>query len=1004
MASTNVMAPQSAASPGSTRTAPGARDTGGGLPFCSADDLKGVLADIAASIADADRRHTATLAAMQKRLQQLTSEAHDLGLSLPPEQTETAHRVSDRLDHLAQKIAAAGATRQDDNGSADVWPASGSMSGAVIAVAAPATVPVVDVSVAADPADPWDEKAVTALADLYGQAGGSHHQPPAPDVTFGFEPAHLLDAAAPVEHALPHNSLAALAADTSGTPLADRLWLEARFADIATKIERSLGDLAPGSALTALGQRFDDFERRFDVAMQGVATRGDLGALAAIESNIGELVTHIETAEAQASRLGAIEQQITGISRQLSDENLAELMAATTLSPKDLDHVADALVERLGRRLPSHAGVSEDGVQAGEIRSLIASFVDDQRLNDEHTTTMLDTMQQAMIRLLDRMDQLEQSAPAHRPHAMHAMPAAADFSPVRPSTPVEPPFAIPQADIRAGADVKPTSIRKPVASPPEAPPAETFTSTRPASQESTLTDALRDEPETYSDRLVQSSSYAQQQAQTAPRSREDFVAAARRAMRQAASESPIHTAGAEVGSFTPADDMPRKAAAVAAPSAEKPAARSMRSTLILSLVALLTIGGAVAALSKYRSNREPVTKLERQLVTPETKQREGAGNAMPATGNLTTPTDTPSRPARLPDAVPTRPNAGAAQAQPEPSTAPRPSLRPKPETMVDELSQNMEQPGATTDTASFADASAVGALRGISVQQSSRLPTAEELIRAQRAHRLATMSNQVGQAQPVAQVTPASLIPEFDKSATAAPSPAPLAESAGSARSDLPPATIGPNSLRLAAAKGDASAEFEVGARFAEGKGVTQDFRQAADWYTRAANRGFAIAQYRLATLFERGLGVKADPARAKAWYARAAEQGNVKAMHNLAVMAAGQGQGGPDYGTAVHWFTEAAGRGLADSQYNLAILHESGLGTPRDAKLAYVWLALASRGGDKEAMRRRDAVKKTLDGAGLKAAEDLLAGWTAKPTEIMANEAKAAGEAWKMRHAIQPN
>jgi localization factor PodJL len=231
----------------------------------------------------------------------------------------------------------------------------------------------------------------------------------------------------------------------------------------------------------------------------------------------------------------------------------------------------------------------------------------------------------------------------------------------------------------------------------------------------------------------------------------------------------------------------------------------------------------------------------------------------------------------------------------------------------------------------------------------------------------------------------------------------PASESAGTQRSDLPPALIGPNSLRLAAAKGDPSAEFEVGARFAEGKGVPQDFKQAVDWYTRAAGRGLAIAQYRLATLYERGLGVKADPGRAKAWYGRAAELGNVKAMHNLAVMAAGHSQGGQDYATAVRWFTEAADRGLADSQYNLAILHESGLGTPKDPKLAYVWLSLASRGGDKEAMRRRDVIKKSLPADALRSADEMVAGWSMKPTDLLANEAKAAGEAWKMRHAVQP-
>ena len=48
----------------------------------------------------------------------------------------------------------------------------------------------------------------------------------------------------------------------------------------------------------------------------------------------------------------------------------------------------------------------------------------------------------------------------------------------------------------------------------------------------------------------------------------------------------------------------------------------------------------------------------------------------------------------------------------------------------------------------------------------------------------------------------------------------------------------------------------------AEGKGTTQNFKDAAKWYQRSAAKGFVQAQYRLGTLDERGLGLKADQAR----------------------------------------------------------------------------------------------------------------------------------------------
>lgn len=209
---------------------------------------------------------------------------------------------------------------------------------------------------------------------------------------------------------------------------------------------------------------------------------------------------------------------------------------------------------------------------------------------------------------------------------------------------------------------------------------------------------------------------------------------------------------------------------------------------------------------------------------------------------------------------------------------------------------------------------------------------------------------------------------------------------------EMPPAAIGPLTLRRAAADGDASAQFEVAARLAEGKGIEQDFKGAVEWYLRSASTGFAQAQYRLGTHYERGLGVDRDPERARAWYQRAAEQGNVKAMHNLAVIDAGK----TSYSDAVRWFTEAAAYNLPDSQFNLAVLLEGGLGGSKDVKQAYVWFALAARSGDKEAMKRRDQVKALLSADAVTAADEEVRSFRTKPQIPLVNDARVAGEAWK--------
>jgi localization factor PodJL len=213
---------------------------------------------------------------------------------------------------------------------------------------------------------------------------------------------------------------------------------------------------------------------------------------------------------------------------------------------------------------------------------------------------------------------------------------------------------------------------------------------------------------------------------------------------------------------------------------------------------------------------------------------------------------------------------------------------------------------------------------------------------------------------------------------------------------NLPPAMVGPYSLRLAAAKGDPSAQFEVAVRLAEGLGTEPDLKQSFEWYQRSATSGFPMAQFRLGTLYERGLGVKADLARAQVWYTRAAQQGNVKAIHNLAVLLAGRGGAKADYAQAAKLFTDSASYGLADSQYNLAMLYESGLGVPRDPKEAYKWLILAANSGDKESQTRRDALKAQLGAADRASAEAMAKAFRAKLINPIANDFRAAGQAWR--------
>ncbi|MET0878836.1 MAG: tetratricopeptide repeat protein [Tardiphaga sp.] len=183
------------------------------------------------------------------------------------------------------------------------------------------------------------------------------------------------------------------------------------------------------------------------------------------------------------------------------------------------------------------------------------------------------------------------------------------------------------------------------------------------------------------------------------------------------------------------------------------------------------------------------------------------------------------------------------------------------------------------------------------------------------------------------------------------------------------PDGIGGPALRTAALKGDASAAFEVGTRYAEGKGVPVNFDEAAKWYDRAAQAGVVPAMFRLGTLYEKGLSVKKDLDTARRYYLQAADRGNAKAMHNLAVLDADGGTKGANYKSASLWFRKAGDRGVADSQFNLGILYARGIGVEQNLAESYKWFSLAAAQGDADAGRKRDDIAKRLDPSSLAAA-----------------------------------
>ncbi len=218
--------------------------------------------------------------------------------------------------------------------------------------------------------------------------------------------------------------------------------------------------------------------------------------------------------------------------------------------------------------------------------------------------------------------------------------------------------------------------------------------------------------------------------------------------------------------------------------------------------------------------------------------------------------------------------------------------------------------------------------------------------------------------------------------------------------SDKIPEAIGSAALRTAANKGDPGAAFEIGIRYAEGKGVPTNYEEAAKWYERAAQGGIVQATFRIGALHEKGLGTKKDIDVARRYYMQAAERGSAKAMHNLAVLDADGGSSGPNYKGATQWFRKAAERGVADSQFNLAVLYARGIGVEQNLAESFKWFSLAAAQGDAEAGRKRDDIAKRLDPQSQAAAKLAIQTFIAEPQPEDAISTGAPAGGWDIASA----
>jgi TPR repeat protein len=92
--------------------------------------------------------------------------------------------------------------------------------------------------------------------------------------------------------------------------------------------------------------------------------------------------------------------------------------------------------------------------------------------------------------------------------------------------------------------------------------------------------------------------------------------------------------------------------------------------------------------------------------------------------------------------------------------------------------------------------------------------------------------------------------------------------------------------LRHFADTGDPVAQFALGARYAQGDEVKQDYGEAVRWFQKAANQGHVVAQATLGAYYWAGRGVPEDLTKAYFWSLLARAGGDEASKYRVAALS----------------------------------------------------------------------------------------------------------------------
>ena len=166
--------------------------------------------------------------------------------------------------------------------------------------------------------------------------------------------------------------------------------------------------------------------------------------------------------------------------------------------------------------------------------------------------------------------------------------------------------------------------------------------------------------------------------------------------------------------------------------------------------------------------------------------------------------------------------------------------------------------------------------------------------------------------------------------------------------------------FRLSAEQGDASAQSFLGGMYYYGNGVSEDYAESMKWNQLAAEQGHPVSQYLLGEMNYKGIGVPVDYLKGVKWYRLAAEQGFVDAQLMLSSWYGVWGEAiysglhenakiediPKDYldvAEAFKWEKKAAEQGNPQAEFGVGVSYSGGNEVSQDLKEAFKWFRRAA-------------------------------------------------------------